>query len=73
MIEQRYVAEFNNCNCCGKYNMKPNFSILKENQITNNNIYEYTIHYGNGGMQIRLCDTCAREMITKLYKQVDKE
>ena len=73
MIEQRKLEEFNNCNCCGKYNMQPLFSEMDEKFITKENIYEYIVHYGNGGMQIRLCDTCARGMIAKLHKQIDKE
>lgn len=72
MIEVKKLEEFNNCNCCGKYNMQPSFHKMKDEKITNDNIYEYIIYYGVGGQAIRLCDKCAKEMICKLNKQIDK-
>ena len=76
MIKVEKIESFANCNNCGKYNMQPIHStifdkyILPENE---NDIYEYCIGYGNGGMLVRLCDKCAKDLIIQLYKQVDKK
>lgn len=70
MIKSTKLESFNNCNCCGKYNMQPIHSIIEDEIITHKDIYEYFIGCNNGGMLIRLCDDCAKDMITKLCEQI---
>lgn len=82
MIKVEKVEGCNNCNNCGKYNMQPyyirnnsymqlsNDLLLPEN---NNDIYDYHLLVNNGGICFRLCNNCAKELIIKLYKQLDKE
>lgn len=75
MIDVRKIPEeeLSNCNCCGKYNRQLTFYKVNEEEITKTPIYEYVVHYGNGGMIIRLCKDCAKKFIKELTKQIGEE
>lgn len=72
MIDVRKISdeESSNCNCCGKYNRQLAFHKINEEEIAKTPIYEYVVHYGNGGMIVRLCKDCAKKFIKKLTKQI---
>ena len=75
MIDVRKIPdeELSNCNCCGKYNRQLTYSNVNEEQITKTPIYEYTVHYGNGGMVTRLCKDCAKDLVKELTKQIGEK
>ena len=75
MIDVRKIPneELSNCNCCCKYNRQVTFHKINEENITKTPIYEYTVHYGNGGIVIRLCKDCAKKMIKELTKQIGEK
>ena len=72
MIEVRKIPdeELSNCNCCGKYNQSNTDRI--NNNFTENGIYEYTLRISHSGIQFRLCKDCAKDLILRVYKQVDE-
>ena len=72
MIEVREIPseELSNCNCCGKYNRESLILKTSDDRMTKDPIYEYIVHYGNGGVMIRLCKDCAKNLIKDLTKQV---
>jgi len=74
MIDVRKIPneELSSCNCCGKYNKQFTFLKTNEEQTTKDTIYEYTMHYGYGGLCIRLCKDCAKDLIINLIKQVEE-
>ncbi len=71
MIDVRKIPdeELSNCTCCGKYNREGLILKTSDDRITKGPIYEYVVHYGNGGMMIRLCKDCAKKLIKELTKQ----
>lgn len=72
MIDVRKIPneELSSCNCCGKYNRPCGILKTLDEEITKDPIYEYTIHYGNGGIVIRLCKDCAKDLVKELTKQI---
>ena len=74
MIDVRKISaeELSNCNCCGKYNRQLTYIKINEEEITKTPIYEYVVHYGNGGAMCRLCKDCAKNLIKELTKQIEE-
>ncbi len=80
MIKARKIDEDRSgvCNGCNKWAKKPDLIDVDKDHVLpdgDNEIYEYQIQgrEGNGGFVICLCNSCARELFVKLYKQVNKE
>ena len=74
MIDVRKILEdeLSNCNCCCKYNRCCHVLKTLDEEITKDPIYEYIVHYGNGGMMVRLCKDCAKKLIEELTKQIEE-
>lgn len=65
------IKEFQSCNACGRYN-KRGYGPEQMYKSFCKNIRKYTLH---DGMQIRLCEDCARELRDRINEllEVDNE